>query len=524
MNDDSKTDGIPEQVKLRDWLAVFFAALGAFMAVLDIQITNSSLADIQGALGASLDEGTWISTSYLVAEIIVIPLTAWLAQVFSAKRYMLVNVLLFTIFSMCCAWATTLPAMIMFRALQGFTGGVMIPMAFNVILSNLPMSKRPQGMALFSLSATFAPAIGPSLGGWITENWGWEYIFYMNLVPGLLVLAGLYFTLKSQKMQLDLLKEGDWIGIISMALGLSCLEVVLEEGNRKDWFGSPLIMRLGIISAVSLIVFIIRELTAKKPLVQLRLLAQRNFGIASLANMTVGAGLYGLIYLVPLYLAQVQGYNAMQIGQVLMWFGILQLFVTPFVPTLMKLIDNRLMILIGLSIFALSCFRTAVMTINFSGDQLLNSQILRAFGLPLVFIPLSALATSGLSAKEAPSASSLFNMLRNLGGSLGIALMSTVLTQREQLHSLRIGESVSLYDPQTQERINMLTQAMMTRGADLVTAKNQALQVISHTVRQQSTIMAFNDCFYMFGFVLLAGGLVILLAKKGASTADMSAH
>ena len=513
----------PEKVELKDWLAVFFAALGAFMAVLDIQITNSSLADIQGALGASLDEGTWISTSYLVAEIIVIPLTAWLAQVFSAKRYMLVNVALFVFFSMCCAWATTLPAMIVFRALQGFTGGVMIPMAFNVILSNLPMSKRPQGMALFSVSATFAPAIGPSLGGWITENWGWEHIFYMNLLPGLAVLAGLFFTLKSQKMQLNLLKEGDWVGIFTMATGLSCLEVVLEEGNRKDWFGSPLIMRLGIISALSLIVFVIRELTAKKPLVQLRLLAQRNFGIASLANMTVGAGLYGIIYLVPLYLAQVQGYNAMQIGQVLMWFGILQLFVTPWVPKLMSMIDNRIMILVGLSIFALSCFRTAVMTVNFSGEQLISSQFLRAFGLPLVFIPLSSLATAGLDKKQAPSASSLFNMLRNLGGSLGIALMATLLTQRQQLHSARIGESVTIYDPQVQERINMLTQAMVARGADLVTAKNQALQAISHSIRQQSTIMAFNDCFYLFGFVLLAGGLVILLARK-SSTVDMSAH
>lgn len=510
----------PEKVPLRAWLAVFFAALGAFMAVLDIQISNSSMAEIQGALGASLDEGTWIATSYLVAEIIVIPLTGWMSQVFSTKRYLLANAALFVLFSICCAWANSLNSMIVFRALQGFTGGVLIPMAFNIILSTLPQSKRPVGMALFSVSATFAPAIGPTLGGWITENWGWQYIFYLNVIPGLVLLAGLFSTLKSEPMNLGLLKEGDWVGIISMALGLSSLEVVLEEGNRKDWFGSPMITTLAWTAGISLLIFIARQLTAKKPLVALNLLGRRNFAIASLANTTVGAGLYGLIYLVPLYLTQVQGYNAQQIGQVLMWFGLPQLLITPFVPKLMKHIDNRLMIITGLSIFAISCFRTSNMSTDFSGEQLVYSQFIRAFGLPLVFIPLSSMATGELEAKLAASASSLFNMLRNLGGSLGIAAMSTLLTQREQLHSARIGESVTLFDPQVQERINQIAQTMVSRGADLVSAKNQAIHILDHSVRQQSLVMAYNDCFYLFGFILLAGGAVILLARKTKAVAS----
>lgn len=504
----------PDHVSMRSWLAVFFAALGAFMAVLDIQITNSSMADIQGALGASIDEGTWISTSYLVAEIIVIPLTGWLAQVFSTKRYLLFNAALFIFFSMCCAWADSLQSMIICRALQGFTGGVLIPMAFNVILSTLPQSKRSVGMALFSVSATFAPAIGPTLGGWITENWGWQYIFYLNLIPGIIMFTGMFLTLPSAKMQLQLLKEGDWLGVITMALGLSSLEVVLEEGNRKDWFGSPLITQLAWVAGISLVTFIVRQLVAKKPLVNLNVFANRNFAIASIANTTVGAGLYGLIYLVPLYLTQVQGYNAQQIGQVLMWFGLPQLFITPFVPKLMRIIDNRLMIIIGLGIFALSCFRTSFMSTDFSGEQLVWSQLTRAIGLPLVFVPLSTMATAELEPKVAASASALYNMLRNLGGSVGIAIMSTLLTQRQQLHSVRIGESVTLWDPEVQQRIAELTRSMLARGADIVSAHERALRIIDHAVRQQSQVMAFNDCFYMFGFILLFGGFVVLFAKK----------
>lgn len=494
------------------------------MAVLDIQITNSSMAEIQGALGASLDEGTWIATSYLVAEIIVIPLTGWLAQAFSTKRYLLFNAALFVFFSVCCAWSTTLTSMIICRALQGFTGGVLIPLAFNVIVSTLPPSKRPVGMALFSVSATFAPAIGPTLGGWITQNWGWQYIFYLNIVPGIILLAGLFFTMKDSPMKLSLLKDGDWIGIISMAIGLSCLEVVLEEGNRKDWFGSPMIAQLAWIAGIALLVFVVRQLTARKPLISLQLFGRRNFAIANIANTTVGAGLYGLIYLVPLYLTQVQGYNSQQIGQVLMWFGLPQLLITPFVPKLMKIIDNRLMILLGISIFAISCFRTSNMSADFSGEQMVYSQFVRAFGLPLIFIPLSSLATGELEARVAASASSIYNMMRNLGGSLGIAALSTLLTQREQLHSSRIGESVSIWDPQVQQRINDLTQVMVSRGADLATAKDQALHVISHSIRQQSLVMAYNDCFYLFGFILLLGGAVIILAKKPKLQGVSAAH
>src|SRR6516162_3299296 len=229
-------------IPVKTWLAVIAATLGAFMAVLNIQIVNASLADIQGAIGAGIDDGGWISTSYLIAEIVVIPLSGWLAQVFSIRIYLLTNAFLFLVFSAACALAQDLPQMIALRAVQGFTGGVLIPMAFTLIITLLPKAKQPIGLALFALSATFAPAIGPTIGGYLTENWGWQYIFYVNLVPGAVMIAMLFVSLESKPMNLSLLREGDWPGIITMAIGLAALQTVLEEGNKDDWFGSPFIV------------------------------------------------------------------------------------------------------------------------------------------------------------------------------------------------------------------------------------------------------------------------------------------
>src|SRR5450432_3684014 len=265
-------------VSARTWVAVLGATLGAFMAVLNIQIVNASLADIQGAIGAGIDDGGWISTSYLIAEIVVIPLSGWLAQVFSVRLYLLTNAVLFLVLSAACALAQDLPQMIVLRAIQGFTGGVLIPMAFTLIITLLPAAKQPVGLALFALSATFAPAIGPTIGGYLTENWGWQYIFYVNLVPGALMIGMLWFSLEAKPMKRQLLRQGDWPGVITMAIGLSALQTVLEEGNKDDWFGSPFIVRLSAIATVSLTVFLWIELTAKKPLLNLRLLFRRNFG------------------------------------------------------------------------------------------------------------------------------------------------------------------------------------------------------------------------------------------------------
>ncbi len=516
------TTATADRVSLKTWIGVFGTVLGAFMAVLDIQITNSSLRDIQAALGATLEEGSWISTSYLVAEIIVIPLTGWLSQVFSVRRYLLVNATLFVFFSIACAFAWNLPSMIVARACQGFTGGILIPMSFTVLLTTLPPSKQPIGMALFGITATFAPSIGPTFGGWLTENFSWHYVFYINLIPGLMLLAAVWYAIDPRPMQLNLLKQGDWGGIIAMAIGLGSLQVVLEEGSRKDWFSSDLILRLSILAVIFLSLFFTIELTRKRPFINLRLLKERNFGLASVVNVSLGLGLY--VYILPLYLGQIQGYTAMQTGEVLMWVGFPQLFVIPFVPKLMQKIDVRILIGTGVSLFAVSCFMNSTLTSNSGIDQLRWSQLVRAMGQPLIMVPLSTVATAGLPTAQAGSASGLFNMMRNLGGSFGIAAVATLLTQREQFHSNRLGEAVSQFNPAAQEAINQATQYFVSRGADLTTAQSQAIASIANRVRQQAYIQAFNDCFYFIGIALLVSGIAVLFFKKVKASGMSAGH
>jgi DHA2 family multidrug resistance protein len=512
-------------VSAKTWIAVLGATLGAFMAVLNIQIVNASLADIQGAIGAGIDDGGWISTSYLIAEIVVIPLSGWLAQVFSIRRYLLTNAVLFLTLSIACAFAQNLPQMIVLRAIQGFTGGVLIPLAFTLIITLLPKAKQPVGLALFALSATFAPAIGPTIGGYLTENWGWEYIFYVNLVPGAIMIAMLWYSLESKPMKLSLLREGDWAGIATMAIGLSALQTVLEEGNKDDWFASSFIVKLSIVAAVALAVFLWIELTTKKPLLNLRLLVRRNFGFGILANFLLGVALYGSVYVLPVYLSRIQGYNAEQIGMVLAWTGLPQLFLIPLVPQLMKRFDARLIIGTGFVLFATSNFMNIYMTTNYAADQLFWPNIVRAVGQALVFAPLSAVATAGIEAENAGSASGLFNMMRNLGGAVGIAMLQTFLTKREQYHSNVLTQSVSLLEQATRTRIEQLTQYFMNHGvADHAEATHRALVAIGKIVQKQAYILAFSDTFFLLGVALIVALMAALLLKKPDHLASGGGH
>jgi DHA2 family multidrug resistance protein len=495
------------------------------MAVLNIQIVNASLADIQGAIGAGIDDGGWISTSYLIAEIVVIPLSGWLAQVFSIRKYLLTNAALFLLLSVACAFAQDLPQMIALRAVQGFTGGTLIPLAFTLIITLLPKAKQPVGLALFALSATFAPAIGPTIGGYLTENWGWEYIFYVNLVPGTLMLAMLFFSLEARPMQLALLREGDWIGIVTMAIGLSALQTVLEEGNKDDWFGSPFIVKLSTTAAIALVLFVWIEWTSKKPLLNLRLLFRRNFGFGILANFLLGIALYGSVFILPVYLSRIQGYNAEQIGMVLAWTGLPQLVLIPLVPRLMQKFDARIIIGVGFALFAGSNFMNVHMTGDYAADQLLWPNIVRAVGQALVFAPLSAIATAGIEAENAGSASGLFNMMRNLGGAVGIALLQTLLTKREQYHSNVLMQSVSMFEEATRTKIEKLTQYFMAHGVlDPSDASHRAYVAIGKIVQKQAFILAFSDMFFLLGLALIAALMASLLLKKPGHLEAGGAH
>ncbi len=515
----------PAMSPLRMWSAVVGSTLGAFMAILNIQIVNASLADIQGAIGAGTDDGGWISTSYLIAEIVVIPLSAWLARVFSVRNYLLVNAILFLVFSVACALAANLQQMIILRAIQGFTGGVLIPMAFTIIITLLPKPKQPIGLALFALSATFAPAIGPTIGGYFTENWGWEYIFYINLVPGALMVGMLWASLDRAPMNLGLLAKGDWPGIITMAIGLAALQTVLEEGNKEDWFGSEFIVRLSVIAAVSLTLFLVIELKVAHPLLNLRLFARRNFGFGILANFLLGIALYGSVFVLPIYLTRIQGYNSEQIGLVLAWTGIPQLLLIPLVPRLMKRFDIRLLIIVGFALFAASNFMNVHMTGDYASDQLFWPNVVRAVGQALVFTPLSAIATSGIEPENAGSASALFNMMRNLGGAVGIASLQTFLSKREQFHSNILTNSVSVFEEATRDRLARMTGYFMSHGvSDQALAGHKAVVAIAMKLRRQANIMAFSDTFFLLGIALAVALLATLLLKKPGQIAGGGAH
>ena len=490
----------------RDWIAVMSVMLGAFMAVLDIQITNSSLKDIQGALSATLEEGSWISTSYLVAEIIMIPLTAWLVQLLSARRLAVWVSAGFLVSSLLCSMAWNLESMILFRALQGFTGGALIPLAFTLTLIKLPEHHRAKGMAMFAMTATFAPSIGPTLGGWLTENWGWEYIFYINIPPGLVMIAGLMYGLEKKAAHWELLKSTDYAGIVTLGVGLGCLQVFLEEGHRKDWLESNLIVALGSIALVSLITFVILQFSKAHPLINLRILGNRNFGLSSIASLGMGVGLYGSIYLLPLYLAQIQGYNALQIGEVIMWMGVPQLFLIPLVPQLMKVIPPKLLCALGFCLFGVASFGSGVLNPDFAGEQFNHIQIIRALGQPMIMVTISLIATAYIQQQDAGSASSLFNILRNLGGAIGIALLATLLDARTKVYFDYLREAIVPNNPQVAERLAQLAERL---GND-----NAALGKLSEITHQQALIMAYNDAFHFVGIGLAVSMVAVLLTRK----------
>ncbi|MDL2354695.1 MAG: DHA2 family efflux MFS transporter permease subunit [Pseudomonadota bacterium] len=503
-----------QKVDLRTWVAVAAGMLGAFMAVLDIQITNSSLKDILGTLSATQEEGSWISTAYLCAEIVVIPLTALLVRVFGMRGYMMSTTALFLVFSTLCGGAWSLSSMIVFRMMQGFTGGALIPMAMTLVMAKLPPSKRAIGMAIFGLTATLAPTMGPTLGGYLSELYGWPSIFYINWVPGLLLIFGVWWGLDKEKVHLEFLAKADWIGIALMATGLGSLTIFLEEGNSKDWFDSSFIITFAALALFGIVGWVATSLTRAEPFVNLRLYGERNFLVATVLSACVGMGLYGASFLLPLYLGQIASYTPMQIGEVIMWAGLPQLFVMPFAAALSSKVDNRILCSIGLAMFGISCLMNSNLDATTGYDQLFWSQIVRALGQPFIMLTLSNFAMQGIAPKDMSSASSLFNMTRNLGGSVGIALLATALTNREHFHSARLGESISSYAAPTQQRLEQLTSAFVANGIDPVSAANQALAALDRVVRRESYIMAYNDGFVIMGFVLIGCIVVLWFANK----------
>jgi DHA2 family multidrug resistance protein len=513
-----------EKATRKQWIAVLGALLGAFMAILDISITNASLQDIQGGLGATLDEGAWISTAYLVAEIIVIPLTGFFTRVFSIKKYLLWNSVLFILASLLCGMARSLPQMILFRVLQGFSGGILIPVAITIIMTNLPKAQQPVGLALFGLSATFAPCIGPTIGGWLTVNYSWPLIFFINLIPGALLLTLVGYAMEPAPMQLSLLRDGDWFGIGTMAAALGSLTVILEEGVRKDWWGSSLIVSLTWVFGISFVLFLYHELRTPKPFINLRLLTRRNFLISTVLAGIFGYGLYGSIYMLPYFLASVRKMDAQQIGQIIMWQGLPQLFILPFIPKIVRRFDSRVLLGFGFFIFGTSALMNSQLTRDWGYDQFFWSQIVRAIGQPFIITPLSTIAYVGIEASEIGSASGLNNMMRNLGGSIGIGSLGALFDHQYHLHFTRLAEATSRFSNVVQAQLSYRTDLLRDRSP--ITGVKQAIATIYASLTKESLVMSFGDCFFWIATLFFIGAVLLIFVRRpnASAAAPEGAH
>ena len=509
-----------DQMTTREWIAVLGGALGAFMAILDIQVTNASIREISGALNLDIGESGWISTAYLIAEIIVIPLTAFFSTSFGVRRYLVINCFGFLIASMMCGLSWSPTSMIVFRALQGFTGGTLIPMSFQIILSLMPEKQKPIGLTIFGLTITLAPTLGPSLGGWLTDQYGWRFIFFINLIPGVLMIAAIRYGLEQTKSKLEYLKKLDLLSVIALVIGLSSFTYILEEGPKEDWFDSEKIRFMFLASLLAFPFFVVRQFEIKTPILNLRLFKDRNFAIGTIVTALAGCALFSGIYSLSLFLGQVQSYSASQIGQVLMWVGLPQLLVMPLVPSLMRRFDLRLLAIIGMGLFAYSNWMNTDLSWHFGGEEFRASLLVRALGQPLFVIPLSVMSMSMIQKDQSGDASSIFNVMRNLGASLGIALTSTFLVKRQTLHLLSKAETLSSFDSSLNEKIYKTELSLRGAGMDAQSAKIRSFHEIMHPTIRDSVIAAFSDIFFILSFSLIFCILLIVCLRKINLTAD----
>lgn len=485
---------------LTAWLAVVAGAIGALMATLDISIVNSALPTIQGEIGASATEGTWIATSYLVAEIVIIPLTAWLERVFGLKRFLLVMAALFTLFSVVCGFASTLPMMIIGRIGQGFTGGAMIPTGMTIIATRLPRHQQPVGTALFGSTLIMGPVLGPLAGGWLTENYSWHYAFFINIPVCAVLVTFLIVGLKTAPMKLDDLRQADWFGIVGMALGLGGLTVVLEEGNREQWFESALIWRLSAVTLVGFVCIALGQWRAPRPVVRLALLRNRAFAAVFVLGLLIGAVLYGTSYVIPQFLAAIAGYNAQQSGGVVFLSGIPAAMMMPLFPLLVARLDVRAAVVTGMLLMAGTCWIDTELTAASDGGDFVVSQLMRGLGQAMSMLFLNQAAIASVKPSEAGDASGLFNAARNLGGSIALALLATLQDRRLEFHHQRLYDAIPANGTDVQAWVQQSTGGT---GFDATLA---AIRSIDNQVLREALVMSFTD-----EFVALAWAIVIVL-------------
>jgi len=496
----------------RVWVGFMSMVVGMFMAILDIQIVSSSIADIQAGLAASPDEASWVQTSYLVAEIVMIPLSGWLSRALSTRVLYTLSALGFTLFSALCASSTSLGEMILWRALQGFIGGAMIPTVFATAFLMFPGRRRTQIQVMVSLTATLAPTIGPSLGGWLTQAFSWHWVFLINLPVGLAVAASVWTLIDIDRADHSLLRRFDYFGLALMAAFLGSLEYVLEEGNRNDWFSDNTILSFAVLSAVAAVLFFYRMFTHPAPLVDLRAFGDRNFALGCLFMGVIGVGLYGAVYIVPLFLSQVRHYDSFEIGKAMFATGIAMFLSAPIAGRLSNLIDLRRLATFGLLTFGGSCWWMAELTSQSGTWEIMGAQALRGFSLMFLFLSVNQLALGRLPPDALKNASGLINTMRNLGGAIGIATLGTLGTTRTATHWLHLVEQVTWARPPAARLLGGLTQFYAhTLGP---AASQAALRTVALLVRREALTLAYNDVLLVMGLCFfIATPLTLLLVK-----------
>jgi DHA2 family multidrug resistance protein len=500
-----------DHIEPRRLFAFLCMVFGMFMAILDIQIVSASLTEIQAGLAASSNEITWVQTSYLTAEVIMIPLSGFLSRALGTRTLFAASAAGFTAASLMCGLSTSINEMIVWRAIQGFIGGGMIPTVFASAYIIFPRSRMGLIVPLIGLVATLAPTIGPTVGGYLTDTLSWHWLFFINVVPGIFVTVAALTLIDFDKPDYRLLDRFDWLGLLSMAGFLGGLEYVLEEGPRNDWFGDDSVLVLAWVSGISAIVFFARVLLAKAPIVDLRAFEDRNFALGSLYSFVLGIGLYGLTYLYPLYLAEIRDYDARMIGETVFVSGLAMFLTAPIAGRLMTKVDPRFMLAVGFLSFALGSWWMTYLTSDWDFWELVWPQIFRGVGLMTAMIPINNVALGTLPPERVKNASGLFNLTRNLGGAVGLAGLTTILNDRTDLHLARLHERLTFASKPALETLDALGEQLQSHGSD---AKAMALKQLMQMTHTQGLVMAFADVFFLLMLLFVALAALAVIIKK----------
>ena len=521
MAPDGQPAGEPPLGNARRWAITVTVMLVSVLQVLDTSVTNVALPHIQGALSAGLDEVSWVLTSYLAANAIALPATGWLTARLGRRRFFLICTALFTVSSFLSAVAPSIEFLIAMRILQGLGGGPIIPVAQAVLWEIFPPHQRGMAMAVWGLGIVLAPTFGPTVGGWIADNWSWRWIFYINLPIGVLgfFMASALLTDSAHAKPPG---RVDVSGLLLMVLGFGCLQLVLDRGERADWFDSTAVTAMAVVAVAALAAFVIRELTAKEPLVDLAVFADRNFTLGSVMMALAGFGFYASMLLLALFTQKLMSYDAWTSGLVLAPSGIGQAIMLVIVGRLVNRADQRWLLAFGVLMNGLATLLMSNASLSSDFWALAWPRLIQGIGMGCIFVPLQMLALASVPISQLPNATALFSVVRNVGGSAGVAISTTLLSRRAQTHQSALAAHVNIWDPETAERLRQWTDHFVARGADTVTAGRQAMGMLYRETQVQAQVLAFMDDFRMLAVMYAALVVLVILMRRVRPTPAQS--